>query len=144
MCGNWVGLLRYNFSHMSHVSISFAHSPKNTHISPKNYFGPSQIFNIGPTQIFLILLPKLGPHKYFSYHYQDWATKLYHLYERPYSFILWAKPKKPNKFITTTWHSLQNSLLDGTYYKICYYMTPITKPTATQHPLQSSLLHGTY
>ena len=63
MCGNWVGLLRYNFSHMSHVSISFAHSPKNTHISSKNYFGLSQIFPI--------LIPKLGPNKYFPYYYQN-------------------------------------------------------------------------
>ena len=65
---------------------------KNTHTSPINYFGPSKIFPI--------LLSKLGPHKYFLYNYQSWATKLYHLYKSPNSFILLVKPKKPYKPIT--------------------------------------------
>ena len=59
-----------------------------SHTSPINYFGPSQIF---------FILPSLGPHKYLSYHYQNWATKLCHLYKSPNSFTLWANPKKPNK-----------------------------------------------
>ena len=76
------------------------------------------ITKIGPTQILSILLLKFGPHKYFSYYYQNWTTKLYHLYESPYPFILSTKPKRHNQ--------------------------SITKLVATQHPLQSLLLHNTY
>ena len=97
---------------------------------------PHIITQLRPSQIVPIIshiLPNLSLHKYFSYHYQNWATKLYCLYINSNLFILWGKHKKPNK-----------TLLKGR----CY-MAPL-KPVATQHPkvhcyvtlLQSPLLHS--
>ena len=110
---------------------SLAYSQKYPY-KPINYFGPPQIFPTNYPNISHIL-PNLSLHKYFSYHYQNWATKLYCLYINSNLFILWAKHKKPNK-----------TLLKGR----CY-MAPL-KPVATQHPkvhcymtlLQSPLLHS--
>ena len=90
------------------VLISLAHSPKYSYKSHKLFWALTNISHILPkyfshiiqlvlSQIFPILLPNLGPYKYFSYRYQNWVTKLYHLYKSPNSFIFWEKPKRPNK-----------------------------------------------
>ena len=135
-------LLRYKFSGPNLVSPLTkipiqAHkllwAPTNiSNILPKYFSHITQIFphvitQLGPSQILPnishILLPNLGSHKYFPYKphklfwYQNWATKLCHLYKSPNSFTLWAKPKKSNKTL------LQNPLLLG-ISKAHYYMAP--------------------
>ena len=130
----------YFFFHSNEVAIceaQFFITPltKNIHTSPKIILGPHKCFQhtqLWLSQIFPILLPNLGPHKYFSYHYQNWTTKLYHLYKGPHSFILWAKSKKPK-------HSYQAHCYT-TLIKAHCYMTllqspllqeTLTKPVAT-------------
>ena len=110
-------MMRYNFSCPNFI----CPLTKNTHTSPINNFGPSQIF--------LILLPNLGPHKYLSYHYQNWVTKLYHLYKNSNSFILWAKPKKPNKTL------YKAHCYTTPYYKDHCNTTLFTKFVATRHSI---------
>ena len=95
----------------------------------------------------------MGPHKYFSYYYPNWAlTNISHIITkiRPQNYTIsikgqtylsLAKPKKPSKFITkpiATRHTLQSPLLHDTDYT-----ASITKPIATRHLLQSPLLHDT-
>ena len=113
--------MRYNFS--------LDHSPKISIQAPKIILVPHKYFQhitqLGLSQIFPILLQNLGLHKYFSYHYQKWTTKLYHLYKGPNSFILWAKSKKPK-------HS----------YQVHCYMT-LLKAYCYITLLQSPLLHNT-
>ena len=87
-----------------------------THGDSQNYNATKYFRSL---QMFSILLLKLYPQKYFTYHYQCWATKLCHLNKSPYPFILWAKSKKPNKFIIkpATRHPLQSPLLHDIHYK---------------------------
>ena len=99
---------------------------KNTHTYPTNYFGFSQIF---PK-----LLPKLGPHKYLPYYYQNLAhtnisyiiTKIelqnYTIFMKAHTHLSCRQNPKG------TTNLLQSLLLDNIHYKACYYTTPITKP----------------
>ena len=56
-------------------------------------------------------------HKYFLYYYQNWATKLYHLFESPNPIIMLAKPKKKAQQIyyirkgKILWHLLNFSIV---------------------------------
>ena len=134
-------MLRYNFSCPNFI----CPLTKNTHTSPINYFGPSQILPI--------LLPNLGPHKYFPYYYQNWVTKLHNLYKSLNSFILWEKPKKPNKILykaryyTTPYY--KDHCYTTLFTKLIATRHSITKPVATQHSITKlvatyrSLLHIT-
>ena len=88
---------------------------KNTHASPINYFGPSQILpTYYPTWVHTNTshtITKIGSQNYtISIKAQN-------------SSILWAKPKKSNK----------------TLYKTHCYTTLFIKPIATQDSLQSPL-----
>ena len=58
----------------------------------------------------------MGPHKYFSYHYQIWATKIYYLYKSPNLFFLWEKPQK------TDTHLLKPIATQQYFYKISNYL----------------------
>ena len=100
--------LRYNF---------FPHATCPNFICPLTYkphklFWVPQIFPILSPNKFFVLLPKLGPHKYFSYHYQNWAIKLYYLYKK-----------------------LKLIYQYDNLYKVRCHMTSITKPIATRYPL---------
>ena len=136
-------MLRYRFSGPKFISLltkipiqayKLFWAPTNIPNKLPKYF--PHITQLRPSQIVPIIshiLPNLSLHKYFSYHYQNWATKLYCLYINSNLFILWAKHKKPNK----------------TLLKARCYMAPL-KPVATQYPkvrcyitlLQSPLLHN--
>jgi len=71
------------------------------------------ITKIGPTQILSILLLKFGPHKYFSYYYQNWTTKLY----QSIPIYLVSKTQKAQPI----------------YYKAHCYTTPIIKLVVTRY-----------
>ena len=110
--------VRYNFS--------LHHSPKISIQAPKIILGPHKCFQhtqLWLSQIFPILLPKLGPHKYFSYHYQIGPQNYIISTKAQTHLSCGQNPKSPNTLTKPIAHdTLKSSLLHDT----------LTKPIATR------------
>ena len=133
-------LLRYKFSSPNLISPL----TKKYIYKPINYFGPTWIFpTYFPhiTQIFSILLPNLGSHKYFPYkpHKLSWALSQFLPIK---SHILSNSGFYKNTYHTTTKIGLQNYSISTKRPKLIYLVgktqeaqqNPLTKPVATRHP----------
>ena len=104
-------MLRYNFTCPNFI----CPLTKNTHTSPINNFGPSQIF--------LILFPNLGPHKYFSVIKIGLQNYIISIKAQTHLSCGQNPKTQQNSLRSPLLHStlLQRSLLHGTLYKVrCY------------------------
>ena len=73
-------------------------------------------------------------HKYLSYHYQNWATKLYHLYKKPKLIYLVGKIQKAQQ------NSLTNPV--ATWHPKAYCYMALLQTRCYTALLLSPLLHG--